>query len=127
MGLVQMWDKLSHADLDAAKQQLKSHREEMLRRHAEELSSLESEKAEIETLNQLVGAFAKKFKIATTSSFELAAAGEKEASGEAQVVPGISLLITQSQKFKLRELGIDDEQIRNMKPVDAHRMLGIAS
>ncbi len=121
MGLVQMWDKLSHADLDAAKQQLKSHREEMLRRHAEELRGLESDQAEIETLNQLVGAFAKKFRNATTSSFELAA------SGEAQVIPGISLLITQTQKFKLRELGIDDEQIRNMKPVDAHRILGIAS
>jgi len=63
-----MWDELSHADLEAAKEQLKGRREEMLRRHAAELSALESDRSEIETLDQLIDAFARKFK--TTTSVE---------------------------------------------------------
>jgi hypothetical protein len=39
---------------------------------------------------------------------------------------GVSFLITQAQKSKLRELGIADEQIRDLKPDDAHLLLGLA-
>ncbi len=116
-----MWDKLSQADLEAAKEQLKSRREEMLRRHAEELDALEGDRAEIETLDQLIDAFAKKFKIATQSSVE--PSGDKKQD----VARGLSLFITQAQKSKLRQLGIADAEIRNMKPHEAHRILGIAS
>jgi hypothetical protein len=45
-----MWDKLSHAELEAARQQLKSHREEMLRRHTEELSALKSDQSQSKNL-----------------------------------------------------------------------------
>jgi hypothetical protein len=38
---------------------------------------------------------------------------------------GVSLMITRRQKADLRELGYTDDQIRNMKPEDAHRVLGL--
>jgi hypothetical protein len=37
----------------------------------------------------------------------------------------VSLLITQAQKRALRELGHSDEQIREMPPAVAHRLLGL--
>jgi hypothetical protein len=121
--LTQMWDKLTHGELEAARQELKSQREEMLRRHAEELIALETDQAEIEKLDQLIDAFAQNLKNATTLSFDPTASAEKGANGEHS---GVSLLITQAQKVRLRELGIADEQIRNMKPNDAHLILGLA-
>ena len=38
---------------------------------------------------------------------------------------GISFLITQEQKSGLRELGFGDEEIRQMRPDEAHRILGV--
>lgn len=38
---------------------------------------------------------------------------------------GVSFIITQQQKETLRERGYTDEQIRDMKPEDAHRALGL--
>jgi hypothetical protein len=125
-----MWDRLSHTDLETVKQRLRDHREEILRRHAEELRALEGDRAEIEKLDQLIDAFAKKFQI-TTPSFEDAATARKEPReadpARAHTVSGISLFITQAQKAKLRQLGIADADIRNMKPNEAHRILGLAS
>jgi len=125
-----MWNMLSHADLEAAKQRLKSQREETLRRHAEELRALESDQAELEKLDQLIDAFVKKFTNPETS-FEPGASGDKDVDGaefgEVQGGPGVSFFITQAQKSKLRDLGIVDEQIRDMKPEEAHRILGLAS
>jgi len=37
----------------------------------------------------------------------------------------VSLMITQQQKADLRERGYSDEQIRDMKPEDAHKVLGL--
>jgi hypothetical protein len=125
-----MWDRLSEADLEAVKQRLKDRREETLRRHAEELRALENDRVEIEKLDQLIDAFAKKFQI-TTPSIENAATAGTEPSGadpaRAHPVSGISLFITQAQKAKLRQLGIADAEIRDMKPHEAHRILGLAS
>ena len=125
-----MWNTLSHADLDAAKHRLKSQREETLRRHAEELRALESDHAELENLDQLIAAFVKKFK-GPEIAFEPAAAADKDVSSadldEARGGTAVSFFITQAQKAKLRDLGIADEQIRDMKPVEAHRILGLAS
>jgi hypothetical protein len=39
----------------------------------------------------------------------------------------VSLLITQEQKAALRQRGFSDEQIREMKPADAHRTLGLTN
>jgi hypothetical protein len=38
---------------------------------------------------------------------------------------GVSLMITRRQKADLRELGYTDDQIRVMKPGEAHRVLGL--
>ena len=37
----------------------------------------------------------------------------------------VSLMITHQQKADLRDLGYTDEQIRDMKPEEAHRVLGL--
>jgi hypothetical protein len=65
------------------------------------------------------------------------AAGEASASDRAQRVfeastegrngEGGSFFVTQAQKDQLRERGYTDEQIREMKPEDAHRALGIVN
>jgi len=39
----------------------------------------------------------------------------------------VSLIITQAQKEQLRERGYTDEEIREMKPQDAHRVLGLVN
>jgi hypothetical protein len=40
---------------------------------------------------------------------------------------GMSFFITKAQKAELRRLGYTDDQIREMKPEDAHRALGLIS
>jgi hypothetical protein len=51
---------------------------------------------------------------------------EQSACSE-RATSSVSLMITQDQKSALRERGYDDEQIREMKPEDAHRVLGIVN
>jgi hypothetical protein len=62
------------------------------------------------------------------NKFNSAIPEEKEETAKAigQSV-GVSLLITQAQRSQLRELGFHEEQIRSMKPIEAHQILGIAS
>ena len=57
-----MWEKLTQADIEQANQQLKRQRQEMLTRQAEEMQSLQAEENEITALEQLLAAFAGKFK-----------------------------------------------------------------
>jgi hypothetical protein len=45
------------------------------------------------------------------------------ADKEAEI--GMSFIITTAQKAELRRLGYSEEQIREMKPEDAHRALGL--
>jgi hypothetical protein len=40
---------------------------------------------------------------------------------------GMSFFITKAQKAELRRLGYTEEQIRDMKPEDAHKVLGLIS
>ena len=58
-----MWDKLTRADVERAKQGLVARRSELLARHAEELKALDAEQSEIDVIEQAIGAFASKFKI----------------------------------------------------------------
>jgi hypothetical protein len=44
-------------------------------------------------------------------------------SARSAVKAGVSLMITRQQKADLRELGYNPEQIRDMKPEEAHRVL----
>ena len=126
-----MWERLSRADIEETKQQLNNRREETLRRHAEELTVLESEQAEIVRLDQLINDFVEKFKIAATSSPKPVVSEERELSvgdlSGVSAAPSIHLIITQLQKSELQKLGIAEERIRNMKPQEAHRILGLAS
>ena len=39
----------------------------------------------------------------------------------------MSFFITKAQKAELRRLGYTEEQIRDMKPEDAHKVLGLIS
>jgi hypothetical protein len=122
-----MWQVLTRTDVERATEELKLRREQLLSRHAEEIRNLDVERAEVETLAQMAAAFAEKFKKAMTLPHEPAATEEKDGNGEdeAHVVPGVSLFITQAQKSMLRERGIGDQQIRDMRPSDAHRILGL--
>ena len=58
-----MWDKLTRADVERAKQGLAARRSELLARHAEELKALDAEQTEIDVIERAIGAFASKFKI----------------------------------------------------------------
>jgi hypothetical protein len=44
-----------------------------------------------------------------------------------QAETGMSFIITKAQKAELRRLGYSEEQIREMKPEDAHGALGLIS
>ena len=116
-----MWGTLSRTDIEAVRTQLQSRREEILRRHAEELGVIEREQAEIGLLDQMIDAFLNKFNSAVLEEKE-----EESAKVIGKSV-GVSLLITQAQRSQLRELGFPEEQIRSMKPIEAHQILGIAS
>jgi hypothetical protein len=119
-----MWDTISRAELEATKKQLRTRRQELIRRHAEELQAIEQDQAEIEAFDQLIGTIADKFKIGRSRRNEL---GGGETGSENENIEGVSFLITQAQKSRLHELGIGDDQIRNMDRKKAHRILGIAS
>ena len=54
-------------------------------------------------------------------TFKAAMTAHKEAE------TGMSFIITNAQKAELRERGYSEEQIREMKPEDAHRALGLIS
>lgn len=40
---------------------------------------------------------------------------------------GVSFFVTQAQKVQLRERGYTEDQIRDMKPEEAHRELGLVN
>jgi hypothetical protein len=56
-----MWDLLKKADIDEAKRALNLRRAKILLRHAEERESLDTHRAELETLNKLIDVFLEKF------------------------------------------------------------------
>lgn len=67
-----MWDQLTPADIERVKQRLLGQRDQMLRRHSEELRGLDAEAAELETFEQLLLAFTKKHLTASASNSEQA-------------------------------------------------------
>ena len=56
-----MWERLKQSDISEAKRELRQRVDETLRRHAEELKTIDSDLAEVATLDRLVDAFAGKF------------------------------------------------------------------
>jgi len=63
-----MWENLKPTDLDRVRHQLALERGVMLSRHAAELKELDGRCDEIETLNQLINAFAEKYGKTNTPS-----------------------------------------------------------
>src|ERR1700726_3995269 len=55
-----MWEQLTPADIERAKQRLTAQRTETLSRHVEELKALDADQAEMETFERLVAAFVNK-------------------------------------------------------------------
>ena len=57
-----VWDQLTSGDLERAKGELGRRRDEMLARHAEELKALDADQSQLDTLEQAIDAFVRKFK-----------------------------------------------------------------
>ena len=62
-GVQNVWNQLSHNDLQRIRRELDLRRSEMLARHAEELKTLDADQAEIDILEQAISEFARKFNI----------------------------------------------------------------
>jgi hypothetical protein len=60
-GASTVWNQLTPDHLESAKRELARRRDEMLSRHAEELTALETEHDELEALDLAIGAFTRKF------------------------------------------------------------------
>ena len=56
-----MWDQLKPSDIERAKQNLVTRRDDMLARHAEDLRGLEADAAQLDALEQAIAAFLQKF------------------------------------------------------------------
>ena len=57
-----VWEQLTSGDLELAKGELVRRRAEMLARHAEELKALDADQGQLDTLEQAIDAFMRKFK-----------------------------------------------------------------
>jgi hypothetical protein len=87
-----MWERLRQSEILDAKRELGKRVDETLRRHAEELRTLDSDLSEVQTLDRLVDAFSDKFgtaprDAAPAKSVEPAAAGDKRASNVRRLDP----------------------------------------
>jgi hypothetical protein len=56
-----MWDKLTQADVQRAKDEINLRRTEMLEKHTAELRELDAERAEVDAVEHAVGVFMRKF------------------------------------------------------------------
>jgi hypothetical protein len=63
----------------------------------------------------------------SSSTTNADSADAKDHSQAARSGASVSLMITQGQKAALHECGYTDEQIHDMKPGDAHRVLGLVN
>jgi hypothetical protein len=68
-----MWEILTTADLDQARNRLATSRAEMLRRHAEELRTLDAQQDHIETLERLLAEFAQTYLSSETAQSAITA------------------------------------------------------
>jgi hypothetical protein len=83
-GVATVWDQLTRADIERVKRELGVRRAELLSRHAEELRALDAAQTDIDTFEQTIDAFARKFNIAggeVVVPFD----GERGARGQARV------------------------------------------
>jgi DNA repair ATPase RecN len=64
-------DQLTPDHLDQAKRELARRRAEILARHAEELKALEADQGEIDTLDEAIAAFTRKFSLRPEAAAEI--------------------------------------------------------
>jgi len=60
-GGINMWNQLTPNDIERAKHELDARRAEMLARHAEEMRGLAADQSQLETLEQAIESFLRKF------------------------------------------------------------------
>lgn len=82
-GAAMSWDQLTPNDLEHAKHELGVRRAEMLARHAEELTALEADRAELATLEDAIGAFLRKFNASANGIVKLEEKREMRQQGRA--------------------------------------------
>ena len=80
-----MWEQLKRTDLERAKERLSALRTITLERHAEEIHKLDTDQAEIETLERLAAAIAQKYLNSETAASEPAEPTETETPCTAEV------------------------------------------
>jgi hypothetical protein len=73
-----MWERLTPADLDHARNRLATSRAEMLRTHADEIRALDAQQDDIETLERLLASFAQKYLSSATVRSAITAASPLE-------------------------------------------------
>jgi len=69
-----MWTELTRADIERVKLQLEARRSEMLARHAEELTALDVDEAELTVLEQAIDELVRKFGIGSAEIVKLKSA-----------------------------------------------------
>ena len=69
-----MWTELNRADIQRVKQELQARRSEMLVRHAEELTALDVDKAELTVLEQAIDELVRKFGVGSAEIVTLKSA-----------------------------------------------------
>jgi hypothetical protein len=75
-----MWEQLTPADIERARHRLALMRAETLIRHAEELKSLDTDRTQIETFEQIAAAFAQKYMNSATSTSQQTTASEEQST-----------------------------------------------
>src|SRR5439155_14927945 len=83
-GVAAVWDQLTRADVERVKRELGVRRAELLSRHAEELRALDAAQTEIDTLEQTIDAFARKFNI-PGSEVVVPFEGDRNSRGQGRV------------------------------------------
>ena len=71
-----MWDRLTPGDIERGKAELGERRAEMLARHAKELAGLDTDRAQVETLEQAIIAFVRKFNRSSAAAAAIVTLGE---------------------------------------------------
>jgi hypothetical protein len=69
-----MWTELNRSDIERVKQELQARRSEMLVRHAEELTALDVDEAELTVLEQAIDNLVLKFGIGSAEIVTLKSA-----------------------------------------------------
>jgi len=69
-----MWTELNRSDIERVKQALQARRSEMLVRHAEELTALDVDEAELTVLEQAIDELIRKFGIGSAEIVKLKSA-----------------------------------------------------